>query len=106
VKKVKKIIELLNTARKKEDWRDYDTLVKLAIAYLHKLQDPTPLTPDQFREIEGEKYPDDGLVYFEYGGKWHYDLYRKVKAERVLKITNVVCAYNLTEPPDPAWRPE
>jgi hypothetical protein len=112
---MKQVIELLKEAKDnifkaflaKENHLDFlSEAVNCIIDVLKELQNPTPITPDQFREQEGREYPDDGAVYFEYGNKWHVDFYRNVKAERILKIDYIVCAYNLTESPPAGWRPK
>jgi hypothetical protein len=98
---VKKVIELL-----KNDlgfsYRNSDThYIEEAIA---ELQNPTPITPEQYREIEGREYPWNGLIYYRDNDteSFQYDTYAgAVDDERY----QIVCAYNLTEPPPAGWRP-
>jgi len=106
---MKQVIELLEAARKKECREDYDVGVRLAIAYLRELQNPTPMTPEQYREIEGEEYRKLALVYFlEDNGVvppyWDHDTYEDYIFFHKGKIC--VCAYSLKGPPADDWRPE
>jgi hypothetical protein len=116
---MEKVIELLENAiddlAKLYDTFDEDSFTYNATSKINQaiaeLQHPTPLTPEQYRESEGEEYPDDGAVYITDGedrddmSVWLLAPYKWAKI--IKKDWDViVCAYNLKGPPDPDWRPE
>jgi hypothetical protein len=87
------------------------------------LQYPTPITPEQYREIEGEEYPDDGAVYFldsdDNSCFWVVSTYGEIRGIYGKHHVNAtdeeydngpmplcVCAYNLKRPPPADWMPE
>ena len=81
-------------------------------------------TPEQFEEEYGEKYPNDGAVYFRHRLKWDektksyiwtewridtYAYYLSVKAQYVKEVWDkfvVVCACTPFGKPDKEWRPQ
>jgi hypothetical protein len=117
---VKKVIELLEEAERhlqtgpgRMFYADQMYNAKKAIEEaIAELQNPEPITPDQYREIEGEEYPDAGAVYRLYTdndgmSEWYAEKYRCRKRPNIkYKLLPCVCAYNLTEPPPADWRPE
>jgi hypothetical protein len=80
---------------------------------IHKIiEHPTPITPEQFRDIEGEDLPGHHAVYqlvedesgfYTYKAYcWEACTYWEAKERAGL----IVCAYNLKGPPARDWRPE
>jgi hypothetical protein len=90
--------------------------LKLAIGQIeeliYELQNPTPLTPQQFFEQERRELDGKAAVYGLYTTNyspvpstyWTTFSYEDAKASP--RVSAIVCAYNLTEPPDAAWRPK
>jgi hypothetical protein len=113
---VKKVIELLEEARA---FSNQPNIVQTCIQdILAILRNPQPLTPEQYRDIEGEEYPDDGAVYLrrhhthmEFGAfkKWEVMSYKDAlwyEKEYDASCIQIICAYNLKGPPASDWRPE
>jgi hypothetical protein len=111
---VKKVIELLEEAKAALIYfagkdiinGDWDKIIA-------GLKNPAPITPEQYREIEGEEYPKEGLVFFIEEGEdedevnsfyWEYETYSDYIFFH--KGLPCVCACNLTRPPPAGWRPE
>jgi hypothetical protein len=113
---MKKVIELL------EDAEFYLCEDKKSIPYqrVHDAIDilvtHEPITPDQYRELEGEEYPENGAVYLRTRecGEWSlsYDAmaYWRARTRYIKGWAKddyiLVCAYNLKGPPDADWLPE
>jgi hypothetical protein len=103
-------------------------VILLLTKAISALQNPTPITPEQFRDIEGREYPENGAVYRRgrYTGVidddvddedgcsgWVLCTYKSARDgfdEEYYKkydtVQDIVCAYNLIEPPSRDWRPE
>jgi hypothetical protein len=121
---MKKVIELLEGAYKNHTINNFDFVNDCLQKAIDILQNPKPITPEQFREIEGEEYPEDGAVYLGFKRpsateiqRWEVVTYREAKyrfkdfrgARRTEDFTYpeiIVCAYNLKGPPARDWRAE
>jgi hypothetical protein len=69
------------------------------------------ITPEQYRELEGEEYPEDGAVYalvIDPVPKWATTAYGVIEhmVEEHGWDNIIVCAYNLKGPPPAKWRPK
>jgi hypothetical protein len=114
---MKKVIELLKRARE----TSYDIsphariVVRLIDNAIAELQNSTPITPDEYREIEGDELDKRAAVYGLYECASHRlgeppDTYWKpfsyAGALGNPNVSAIVCAYNLKGPPPADWRPE
>jgi hypothetical protein len=109
------VIELLERIKDAVDGGIPYYLAKQAIDLL---QNPTPMTPEQYRETEGEEYPEDGAVYAFDGEEWVACEYWRAKQidqdladidrdfDTEHKHIPIVCAYNLKGPPASDRGPE
>jgi hypothetical protein len=76
-----------------------------------ELQNPTPLSPQQFFEQEGRELSPYAAVYFKHSGYGYRDEPYAIGAWDTVRKFNqleyyVVCAKNLDRPPPADWRPE
>jgi hypothetical protein len=108
---MKKVIELLEKILKLSGMIDAPAIEKWALTAIAELQNPMPITPEQYREIEGKEYPENGAVYALVSDpmpKWVATAYGVIKhmVEDHGWVNVIVCAYNLKRPPSVDWRPK
>jgi hypothetical protein len=62
-------------------------------------------TPEQWKELTGEEWPEAWGVYTIFDGGWFLQRYREAQLMRTYTPITIVCATEAGRPPDD-WKPE
>jgi hypothetical protein len=97
-------LDLQEPSMKDETGRD--RAVRMLNDVISALQNPTPITPEQYTEQEGHELTEEAAVYvlMNDGQGWVVGNYKWAKEYHNGEI--IVCAKHLDGPPPIDWRPE